>query len=599
MCRIMRAVLFICLCAPCTGIWGQEMYDYSDDERSLAAFADSLRIQIRSNEGIRFEDLKDFNVASDKIKTQFAEGTKHLLHGIWYNRNSDNDLAFTEISEAQSLLESCCYYSREHAHSLRYYGYILNNVGLLNFDTIVFKKVAVHMNKAAEIAEVVQDTFQMIKALGLLADHNYYSAYRINDYNKALSYYQALDSLISTESDSYFAADNALGKANVYGKLNDADLEQYYFEEAQQLAIKDSFYDILFALFNDKAERFQIAQNDFKALEYLLVGYDYVLQSGNREFISRSDRQLWRAYKNIQQYEKSLFHYERYRSAVDDLNKSEVLQLENELKYKDQLLEQSTQIKGLEYTNLRAARNLTIWIALLTGSLFLVSLYFIQRLKKQNVQLNQKNKEILLAQLAGQNIERKRMAGELHDNLNTKIAAIRWQLEALESTENLENPDLLKTSINQLNDAYEDIRLISHNLMPETVQSIGLINSIADLIGKLNSSDRVKFHFVTDESQDINYGSLAYPVYNIVFEMVNNVMKHAEAENAWISINTNELDDLKITVSDDGKGFDVDQMKGGYGLKNITSRVQNLHGDYNIESVPGKGTKIYVEIPHL
>ena len=163
------------------------MYDYSDDERSLAAFADSLRIQIRSNEGIRFEDLKDFNVASDKIKTQFAEGTKHLLHGIWYNRNSDNDLAFTEIRKAQSLLESCCYYSREHAHSLRYYGYILNNVGLLNFDTIVFKKVAVHMNKAAEIAEVVQDTFQMIKALGLLADHNYYSAYRINDYNKALS----------------------------------------------------------------------------------------------------------------------------------------------------------------------------------------------------------------------------------------------------------------------------------------------------------------------------------------------------------------------------------------------------------------------------
>lgn len=599
MCRIMRAVLFICLCAPCTGIWGQEMYDYSDDERSLAAFADSLRIQIRSNEGIRFEDLKDFNVASDKIKTQFAEGTKHLLHGIWYNRNSDNDLAFTEIRKAQSLLESCCYYSREHAHSLRYYGYILNNVGLLNFDTIVFKKVAVHMNKAAEIAEVVQDTFQMIKALGLLADHNYYSAYRINDYNKALSYYQALDSLITSESDSYFAADNTLGKANVYGMLKDVELEQYYFEEAKQLAIQDSLYGILFALYNDKAERFQIAQDDQKALEYLLLGYDYVLQSGNKEFISRADGYLWTGYKNVSQYEKALYHYERHRQSTDELNKTEVLQLESELKYKDQIIEQTTQIKNLEYSNLKSARNLIMWIASLAGLMFLISLYFIQRLKRQNAQLNEKNKEILLAQLAGQNIERKRMAGELHDNLNTKIAAIRWQLEALESTENLENPDLLKTSINQLNDAYEDIRLISHNLMPETVQSIGLINSIADLIGKLNSSDRVKFHFVTDESQDINYGSLAYPVYNIVFEMVNNVMKHAEAENAWISINTNELDDLKITVSDDGKGFDVDQMKGGYGLKNITSRVQNLHGDYNIESAPGKGTKIYIEIPHL
>jgi len=599
MCRITRAVLIISLCASSTGIWGQEIYDYNDDELSLAVFADSLRIQIRSNEGIRFAELKDFDVASDKIKTQFAEGTKHLLHGIWYNRNSDNDLAFTEIRKAQSLLEDCCYYSREHAHSVRYYAYILNNVGLLNFDTIVFRKVSVQMKKAVEIAEVVQDTFQMIKALGLLADHNFYSAYRIKNYSKALSYYQALDSLITSESDSYFAADNALGKANVYGMLKDAELEQYYFEEAQRLATQDSLYSVLFSLYNDKAERFQIAQDDQKALEYLLLGYDYVLQSGNKEFISRADGYLWTGYKNVNQYEKALYHYERHRQSTDELYKTEVLQLENELKFKDQLIEQSSQIESLENRNLRSARNLIIWVAILTSSLFLISLYFIQRFKRQNKQLSQKNKEILLAQLAGQNIERKRMAGELHDNLNTKIAAVRWQLEALESTESLNNPELLNKSINQLNDAYEDIRLISHNLMPETVQSMGLINSFADLIEKLNSSDRVKFNFVTDAPQDVSYGSLTYPVYNIVFEIVNNVMKHAGAKNAWISLDRNEQGDLKITVSDDGKGFDVGEMKGGYGLKNIISRVENLHGNYNIESAPGKGTKIHIEIPHL
>ena len=259
-------------------------------------------------------------------------------------------------------------------------------------------------------------------------------------------------------------------------------------------------------------------------------------------------------------------------------------------------MEQSTQIKNLEYSNLRSARNRTIWIAALTSLLFLLSLFFIQRLKRKNKQLQQKNKEILLAQLAGQNIERKRMAGELHDNLNTKIAAIRWQLEALESTEQLERPQLLETSINQLNDVYEDIRLISHNLMPETVQSMGLINSIEDLI---SNSNRVKFHFITEESRDVKFEMLAYPVYNIIFEMVNNVMKHSEADNAWISLDRNELGDLKLSVSDDGKGFDVDQMKGGYGMKNITSRVESLHGDYKIESAPNKGTKIYIEIPHL
>ena len=84
-----------------------------------------------------------------------------------------------------------------------------------------------------------------------------------------------------------------------------------------------------------------------------------------------------------------------------------------------------------------------------------------------------------------------------------------------------------------------------------------------------------------------------------MFEMVNNIMKHSEADNAWISLDRNDLGDLKISISDDGKGFDVDQMRGGYGLKNIISRVENLHGDYKIESAPSKGTKIYIEIPHL
>ena len=191
------------------------------------------------------------------------------------------------------------------------------------------------------------------------------------------------------------------------------------------------------------------------------------------------------------------------------------------------------------------------------------------------------------------------MAGELHDNLNTKIAAIRWQLEAIQDSEQLSNPKILETTINQLNDAYEDIRLISHNLMPETVQAIGLVRSIEDLISKLNQSDKVKFHFITNDLQDIKFDSLAYPVYNIIFEMVNNVLKHANADNAWISLNRNTVGDLKISISDDGKGFDVDEMKGGFGLKNITSRIENLHGDYKIESAPGKGTKIYVEIPHL
>jgi signal transduction histidine kinase len=220
-------------------------------------------------------------------------------------------------------------------------------------------------------------------------------------------------------------------------------------------------------------------------------------------------------------------------------------------------------------------------------------------LRKKNKALSQKNKEIILARLKGQNTERKRMAGELHDNLNTKIAAVRWQLEAFQETTSPDRKEFISKLILQLNDVYEDVRLISHNLMPETVETIGLIQAINDLVTKLNESDRVNFNLVTDLQMDENFNALSYPVYNIIFEMINNVLKHSEATNAWISISRNQLGDLKLSVSDDGKGFDVDQMKNGYGIKSITSRIENLNGQWSIESTPGNGTKIYVEVPNL
>ena len=81
--------------------------------------------------------------------------------------------------------------------------------------------------------------------------------------------------------------------------------------------------------------------------------------------------------------------------------------------------------------------------------------------------------------------------------------------------------------------------------------------------------------------------------------MINNILKHSDAENAWISISKNDQEDLEITVGDDGKGFEVDQMSNGYGIKSITSRVDNLNGEWNINSSPGDGTKIYICIPNI
>ena len=163
-----------------------------------------------------------------------------------------------------------------------------------------------------------------------------------------------------------------------------------------------------------------------RQLRYKLKGYEYVLQSGNKEFINRADRQLWEVYKNVNNYEKALYHYERYQNSIAEMKKSEVVELESELKYKQEIIDKETEINFLENQNFKSTRNLLLLIAGLIGILLLLTLWANRRLKRNNQELENKNKEILLAQLEGQNLERKRMAGELHDNLNTKIAAVSY-----------------------------------------------------------------------------------------------------------------------------------------------------------------------------
>lgn len=579
--------------------FAQEPYRYSAAELKLSQSADTIYSNIWDDKIHSIDDLQGLFQETRSIDSKFSEGLEKQILSAWHRYNAESDKAQEMVIRAESSFKECCYYSKENARVKSNYCGILSNAGLMNFDTILFNKAIGKISQSIDIAEVIKDTTLLLDGLDYLGDVNYYSAYGKKDYNKALHYYELVESINAKFGNSYESSDNALGLANVYRVINKPDQELHYFSKSKSIAIEEKYYGILYALYFDKAEIFQNKKDYKKSIDFKIKGYEYVLQSGDKEFINRADRQLWSAYKDVDNYKEALHHYEKYQQSIAEMNKSAVLQLESELKYKEQIIDQEKEITLLENTNLRSNRNLLILIAGLIGGLLLLSLWTNRRLKKNNEELEQKNREIILAQVTGQNLERKRMAGELHDNLNTKIAAIRWQLEAIQGIETLDKPEMLDNTINQLNDAYEDIRLISHNLMPETVQSIGLIQSIQDLIEKLNKSDKVHFHFVTEELNEVKFDSLAYPVYNIIFEMVNNIMKHAQAVNAWISLSRNEKGDLRISVSDDGQGFDVDEMKGGYGIKNITSRVGNLHGDYRIESAPGKGTKIYIEIPHL
>ena len=357
-------------------------------------------------------------------------------------------------------------------------------------------------------------------------------------------------------------------------------------------------YGVIYALYVDKAE---ILENEGKLAEALalkLQAYEYVQKSGWIEFIARADNHLYNSYKTLGDYRNALIHYERYIEAQDSMKKRDATARYAELEAKYESEQKEQEITQLKNDNLTQWRNFLIVFSILGAVIVAIVARNNYRLTKSNRILEKKNQEIMLAQLRGQNLERRRMATELHDNLNTKIAAIRWQLEAVAPSASGKVKNVLQSTLNLVNDVYGDVRLISHNLMPEKVEALGLIAALENLITQLKENNKVHFHLVVNTAPDFSFDSLTYPLYNIIFEMINNILKHAEAENGWISI-SEEGDQILITVSDDGIGFDIDERTSGYGINNITSRLENIKGHWHIESAPGEGTKFFMEIPKI
>lgn len=519
-------------------------------------------------------------------------GIQKRVEARYYERQGDMDRGLQLYNQAIDTLRNAGPSYQDLSTALIGSGFVLLNSQLHDE---AFKT----LQEGYQYAQSSGHLNNQLLTLNFFGDFYYYSAFRQENFDSALYYYQATEQLIDTLGTwGYYKSDNDLGLANVYRRLGKQELSEMYFQRSLKEAEQYKNYGVIYALYVDKAEIYE-EQGDFnKALELKLEAYEYVQASGWVEFIARADLQFYYTYKSLGNYENALMHYERYIAAQDSMKKQEATARYAELEAKYESKEKEDEIIRLQNKNLQQSRDFLLGLAGLGGLLLGFISWLNWRLRNKNKELERKNKEILLAQLRGQNLERKRMAVELHDNLNTKIAAIRWQLEAVNPSVNEKAQNILNSTLKLVNDVYGDVRLISHNLMPEKVEALGLVPALKELLFQLKQNNKINFSLVVNTPPDFQFGSLTYHIYNIIMEMINNILKHAEAENGWISLSK---DDSKIllTVSDDGKGFEIGEMTNGFGIRNITSRLENINGKWNIESSPGKGTKFYIEIPQL
>jgi two-component system NarL family sensor kinase len=329
------------------------------------------------------------------------------------------------------------------------------------------------------------------------------------------------------------------------------------------------------------------------ALLVLRQGMSIARRIIHREHIRDAAGQMAKAFAQRQQFDSAYHYHLSYNNLADSIftesSRREILQREANRQIQEEKAKQQRRIERQ-----RLWQYIVIGIAMLSV-IIVYLLYNRYRLRQQNRQ----QQEILRTTIKVQDEERKRVAEDLHDSLGSILSAAKLKLSAVEETKTpgSEEKDKLRDTLALLDEALAEMKNIAYNIMPATLSRLGLTAALESLFNRISSRSALHVTYHThgldkrlDEFTELN-------MYRIILESVNNVVRHAGASNVTVQL-VKYPDYINISVEDDGCGFEKDLVSGGHGLANIASRVKNLDGTLDIDSRPGGGTTVFVDIPY-
>jgi two-component system, NarL family, sensor kinase len=195
----------------------------------------------------------------------------------------------------------------------------------------------------------------------------------------------------------------------------------------------------------------------------------------------------------------------------------------------------------------------------------------------------------------GQEQERTRLAQELHDGVGARLSGIKMYLEHLKANAD-GNRELVEKIFSGVSETLEEVREISHNLHPLSLDKKGLEQLLREYIEQLNVAGSCHYDLLMDLQGLALDKSVQLHSYRIIEELLSNINKHARATLASVQINV-EDGKMEMVVEDNGIGLDKARANSeGIGLRNIHSRVNVCKGMINIDS-SGNGTTVIIEVP--
>ncbi len=360
-------------------------------------------------------------------------------------------------------------------------------------------------------------------------------------YDSALVYLDKSSNIRIIKKDDIGLAENYGYYGQIYLKIGSFDKAIKYLNESLALAKKHNYTSLAKNIYNDLSTGYERMKDYKNALMY------------------------HRLYK---QFEDSLVNIETNKAIADLQVQYETSEKEKEIIQKTAKLKQQSVLK----------------ISILISSLLLLIstvLFFWNKILiiRRNEKMKLQN-----ALIEGEQAERNRLALELHDSIANDLNGVILLLNGSKEQNNLMNDVGLNRSLEKLNETHQQVRKLSHTLMPRSLTEKGLKYAINDLAYDFGSGDfKIDLQLIgIDERLKQFY---EFNVFCIIQEALNNIVKHSKATNIFIECNRVD-DTFFVSIEDNGIGFNANSIeeKSGIGIQNITNRVKIMEGNLSINS---------------
>ncbi len=534
----------------------------ADNLEMLQSRAYSLKGVVLKNKGM-FPEAIESHLNSlrinEKLDVKNAMATNYNDIGIIYKTMGEYDEALDSYLKANAICEEL--------NLVRGRIMTLNNIGTIYEAKNEFDNAVLYYNRAFK--DAVKEGIEDAQAIVLNNLGEIYAQHGKRDI--AQDYFRRTLALDKKTGDEIGSIYSMLNIAGTYIGSKKFDSAAYFYKEAEAKALDFGATQLLTFIYGGMTELYK-EKGDFKnAFEISL---------------------------KLQKVNDSLYNETRMQQLSEAETRYEAEKKDQEIA----LLRQEQLLKELSIQQHQAERIALISLIVLGA---MIIWYLFKRNKvRQNELFNKqllKQKELHLKTIVEtQESEQKRIAKDLHDGIGQTLSGIRLAMEniSLKLVEkNLEEGAKVSELTNTLDQACQEVRSISHQMMPRILQESGLIPAINDMLEKSFRHSQISYSFEHFGITKRFAENVEISLYRISQELINNIIKHSGASDVQVQLLQNKKQ-LVLLVEDNGSGFQFEKLKAeGIGLMNITSRVETVHGEFNLEPSPASGTLATIRIP--